>query len=199
MGKDCNCHEKSDHDHKRKCCKPVLQAWTEFTPQSTGQIISGPFETTVVKFDKFPVQKCVDYQQESVGNGGTVFTVRKSGIYNVQFGGIIVLVGSDTMGLFSWAGAGGIVVNEFNNGTPNLKNIPQSFFSFVVLAKPTDVDQGGDFLGLNSVTQTRSNLIKLEKGDKVRFIAFGEASNSNVNFTVNIIDPSLSLQYVGSY
>ena len=112
MGKDCNCHDKSDHDHKRKCCKPVLQALVEFNPLSNGQVISNDRNVTVVKFDQTPIQKCIGTQQDL--GGGTAFIIRKSGIYNVQFGGVFVLSGEGNIN--NWDFAAGVVVVFFVAG-----------------------------------------------------------------------------------
>ena len=176
--KSSNCRDYSDH--KSKCCKPVIQALVEGVIFEPVQVISGTTGQVIIKFDGFPIQKKVDVDQDL---GGTIFTICKSGVYNVQYGANFFVSQNNNMSnIPNWSFQAGIAVNTFIESSP------------ASMGFNTELDNNN---GVGCTTQSRSKLIKLEKGDRVVLIASGQVEQSD--FQVIIRDPSLSLEYVGNY
>lgn len=171
--KSSNCRDKSDH--KPKCCKPVIQS--SVSRRISEQIISGVNDLVPIKFDFFPVQKCINYDSDS-----GKFHIVKSGVYNVQYKGAVFLNSISGTPISSWNATGGIIVNDI------ILPFRPLFFTF----------DSGNNLGVVT-TQSGSELFKLSKGDFIRFMAIGSVEYSEGEGNVIMANPSVSLQYVGNY
>ena len=183
MGReDCHCSESK---------VPRIQA---FNSSQQGQILSGDHRSTnatYINFDNFPERKCVDYEQDP--ETGTVFIIKKSGTYKLNFGGIFTLTNErppqNLPEVVPFDCGATVLVNTI---TPPVFTSPDGEFNYLSINPVVNQGQINAFItGVYTITQNRSYLLHLNKGDKLRYIA-GGTNEDNIFVTLN--NSNLSLE-----
>jgi len=183
MGReDCHCSESK---------VPRIQAFAKI---GDGKVLNGDHHSdnfTYVKLENITEHKCIDYEQDP--ETGTVFTIKKDGTYQVNYGGLFTFTTGD---IFSQNLPKYI---QFNFGAEIIVNGPPLLpgprdGEFVYQSINPVINQGqidAMVTGTQTITQNRSFLLKLKRGDKLRYIAGG----FNDEFTtVLLLNANLSLE-----
>ena len=177
-----------DKCHSDKSKVPRIQAFNKF---NDGQVISGDHRTedvTYVNFDTFTERKCINYEQDP--ETGTVFTIKKDGTYQINYGGIFILgvniePPQELPSPIPFTFGATILVNALTPPVSGPQN-GEIFYSSL-----NTVIDGILPVGTTVVTQNRSYLLKLKHGDKLRYIAGGASGEL---YNVLLLNANLSLE-----